>query len=101
VSPGWALIGGTSAATPQWAALAALANNYAFNKGKGPLGFLNPKLYMIGTNPIQYAADFHDITLGNNSFGGVTGFSAVACWDAASGWGTPDAAHLIPDLVGP
>ena len=99
VSPGWALIGGTSAATPQWAALAALANNYAANKGKGPIGFLNPKLYMIGTNPIQYAADFHDITVGNNSFDGITGFSAVAGWDAASGWGTPDAAHLIPDLV--
>ena len=101
VSPGWALIGGTSAATPQWAALAALADNYAANKGKGPIGFLNPKLYMIGTNPIQYAADFHDITVGNNSFDGITGFSAVAGWDAASGWGTPDATHLIPDLVGP
>jgi subtilase family serine protease len=100
-SPGWALIGGTSAATPQWAALAALADNYAANHGKGPVGFLNPKLYVIGTNPAKYAADFHDITLGNNSFDGITGFSAASGWDAASGWGTPDAAHLIPDLVGP
>ena len=99
-SPGWALIGGTSAATPQWAALAALANNYAAKKGKGPLGFLNPRLYLIGTS-LSYASDFHAITVGNNSFDGVTGFSATLGWDAASGWGTPDAAHLIPDLVGP
>ena len=49
-SPGWALIGGTSAATPQWAALAALADNYAANHSKGPVGFLNPKLYVIGSS---------------------------------------------------
>jgi subtilase family serine protease len=97
-SPGWALIAGTSAATPQWAALAALADNYAANHGKAPLGFLNPALYQIGTSA-SYASDFHDITVGNNSFAGITGFSATPGWDAASGWGTPDAAHLIPDLV--
>ena len=98
VSPGWTPIAGTSAATPQWAALAALADNYAANHGQAPVGFLNPTLYQIGTSA-SYSADFHDITVGNNSFDGITGFSAAPGWDAASGWGTPDAAHLIPDLV--
>lgn len=98
VSAGWALVAGTSAATPQWAALAALADNYAANHGKAAVGFLNPTLYQIGTSA-SYATDFHDITVGNNSFAGITGFSAAPGWDAASGWGTPDAAHLIPDLV--
>ncbi len=98
---GWSLIGGTSAATPQWAALAALADNYAANHTKAPVGFLNPKLYLIAASSASYAKDFHDITVGNNSFAGITGFSAAAGWDAASGLGTPDAANLIPDLVGP
>jgi subtilase family serine protease len=96
--PGWTPICGTSAATPQWAGLAALADNYAANNGKAPLGLLNPALYQIGQSS-SYASDFHDITVGNNSFDGITGFSATPGWDAASGWGTPDAANLIPDLV--
>ncbi len=99
VSAGWAPVAGTSAATPQWAALAALTDNYAANNGKAPIGFLNPTLYKIGQSPSMYASDFHDITVGNNSFNGITGFSATTGWDAASGWGTPDAAHLVPDLV--
>jgi subtilase family serine protease len=97
-SPGWALVAGTSAATPQWAALAALADNYAANHGKAPVGFLNPALYQIGTSA-SYLSDFHDITVGDNSFAQITGISAATGWDAASGWGTPDAAQLIPDLV--
>src|SRR5579872_5613687 len=40
--PGWAIIGGTSAAAPQWAALDALAN-----QAGGHLGFLTPRLYQV------------------------------------------------------
>ena len=98
VPAGWTPIAGTSAATPQWAALAALTDNYATSQGKPPIGFLNPTLYKIGQSS-SYSNDFHDITVGNNSFGGITGFSAAPGWDAASGWGTPDAAKLVPELV--
>ena len=31
----------------------------------------------------------HDITVGNNSFAGVVGFSAAPDWDPTTGWGTP------------
>ena len=102
VSPGWALIGGTSAATPQWAALAALADNYAANNSKGPIGFLNPKLYVIGSQPGP--STLPTSTTSQWAITASTGSPALAPlagWDAASGWGTPDAAHLIPDLVGP
>ena len=46
-----------------------------------------------------YAGAFHDITSGNNSFGGLTGFSAGTGWDAATGLGTPDVANLITALA--
>ena len=90
---GWTLIGGTSAATPQWAAVAALANQYADRA----LGFLAPRLYQIYTNG-SYASAFHDITVGDNSFGGITGYSAGSGWDAATGLGTPDVANLVAAL---
>jgi subtilase family serine protease len=90
------IIGGTSAGSPQWAAVAALANQAAGH----PLGFLNPAIYAIGHNPTSYANDFHDITVGNNRLGGSpVGFDAATGWDDASGWGTPNVANLIPDLV--
>ena len=90
---GWVIIGGTSAAAPQWAAIDALAND-----ADGPLGFLAPRLYQIAANPPAYASAFHDITTGNNSFAGVTGYNAAPGWDPATGLGTPDVAHLITAL---
>jgi hypothetical protein len=40
-----------------------------------------------------------DVTSGNNSFGGVTGFDAGTGYDLASGWGTIDAAKFVPALA--
>lgn len=93
-SAGWAIIGGTSAATPQWAAIDALAN-----QADGALGFLTPRLYQIYSNPTAYASAFHDITAGNNSWAGITGYAAGPGWDPATGLGTPDAAHLVAALT--
>ena len=54
--------GGTSAATPLWAGVAALMNEYVANTtGAGTVGYINPMIYNIGLNPANYAADFHDI----------------------------------------
>jgi len=91
--PGWVPIGGTSAATPQWAAIDAIANN-----ADGPLGFLTPRLYQIYDNPSEYSSAFHDITSTNNSFAGVTGYNAGPGWDATSGIGTPDVNNLVQAL---
>lgn len=90
---GWIEIGGTSAATPQWAAVTAL-----INQADGPQGFIAPKLYNLATNPSNYAGAFHDIVAGNNSFFGITGYSATSGWDAASGLGTPNVSGLISKL---
>lgn len=93
---GWIIIGGTSAATPQWAAVDAIVN-----QADGNLGFLNPKLYALYQNPSLYASAFHDITTGNNSSGPVTGYDATIGWDPASGLGTPDVANLVAALANP
>src|SRR5213594_2130074 len=60
------IVGGTSAGSPQWASVVALANQL---KG-GPVGFINPTLYKIGCSA-RYGSDFHDITVGNNQLTGT------------------------------
>ena len=96
--PVFFIVGGTSAGSPQWAAIAALADQAA---GK-PLGDLNPSIYEIGNSPSAYPSSFHDIVAGNNTlFGTNYGYFAGPGWDDASGWGTPNVANLIPYLVSP
>jgi len=91
-NPDWVEVAGTSAAAPQWAAIDAIAN-----QADGPLGFLNPRLYQIYTNG-SYGAAFHDITVGDNSASGITGYSAAVGWDPATGLGTPDVHQLVVAL---
>ena len=91
---GYYFIGGTSEGSPQWAGIIADANQEAGH----PLGFLNEALYRIGDSS-AYSASFHDITVGNNGFAGVTGYDATLGWDLASGWGTPKAATLVTNLI--
>lgn len=90
---GFYFFGGTSEGAPQWAALAALANQRA---GRN-LGFLNPRFYAIGANGAKYAADFHDTTVGQNGFG-TPGFPAGPGYDLPSGLGSPNFANLVNDL---
>jgi subtilase family serine protease len=89
---------GTSAASPFWAGIVALADQDA---GR-PLGFINPALYRIGRSP-AYHSGFHDITAGTNTVtypaGTVTGYRAGPGWDPVTGWGTPDAQVLVPLLA--
>jgi len=92
---GFFIVGGTSAAVPQWAAIFALANQAA---GRS-LGFVNPTLYAVAESS-SYASDFHDITVGNNRLAGTpTGFSAHTGYDFATGWGTPNVTNFVLDLV--
>jgi subtilase family serine protease len=95
-STGWYDIGGTSLAAPQWAGLVAIAAQIA---GHG-LGQINPLLYNLGSDPATYAADFFDVTVGDNHVVGDSGFfSASPGWDPTTGLGTPNAANLLPDLA--
>lgn len=93
-SIGWYVVGGTSSGSPQWAGLVAIADQIA---GRD-LGYINPKLYQIASNPTQYAKDFNDVTTGNNQTSSIPGYSASTGWDAVTGLGTPNAANLLPDL---
>lgn len=96
---GFYVIGGTSAGAPQWAGIFALANSARARQSKAPLGFANPALYTIARSP-RYSADFHDITVGTNIlFGSTAGFAAAPGFDLATGWGSPNVANLIVDLV--
>jgi subtilase family serine protease len=88
------VVGGTSASAPLWAALIAIGNQMAGH----PLGFVNPAIYQIGTSD-KAAQDFRDITEGNNSQAGVQGYDAVAGWDPVTGFGSPIADKLLPDLI--
>lgn len=93
---GWFTVGGTSCGSPQWAGLVAMADQI---KGSD-VGFINPALYSIASNPTQYAADFYDVTTGNNQLDpSIPGYSAGTGWDAVTGLGTPNAANLLPDLA--
>lgn len=94
-STGWYTVGGTSASSPQWAGLIAIADQMA---GRD-LGFINPALYSIANNPATYAADFYDPFQNNNQQSSIPGWPASPGWDAVTGLGTPNAAKLIPDLI--
>lgn len=90
--------GGTSAGSPQWAGLVALADQAAH----GRIGAMNKTLYSLSHSKKNYANDFHDVTVGDNHFPGppaIAGFSAMKGWDAASGLGSPKADNLVPALA--
>jgi len=90
--------GGTSASAPIWAALIALADQYAGRH----LGFINPAIYQIARGP-HYHQAFHDITTGNNTVQfpptTITGYQAGPGWDPVTGWGSPNAQVLVPLLA--
>jgi subtilase family serine protease len=95
-STGWYDIGGTSLSCPQWAALVALADQIH----GGGLGLINPTLYQIASSPSRYASDYYDVTVGSNQTDPtIPGYSAGPGWDPVTGLGTPNAAHLVPDLA--
>ncbi len=94
-STGWYVVGGTSASSPQWAGLIAIADQMAGRR----LGYINPALYAIALDPAKYAADFFDVTVNCNQSSSIPGYCASQGWDAVTGLGTPNAAKLIPDLI--
>ncbi len=88
----WWVYGGTSIASPQWAALVAIADQGRAIQGLKPLQTLLPDLYSLYGTP-AYAKDFHDVTLGSN------GYPAAAGYDLTTGLGSPVANSLISDLA--
>ena len=92
---GWYVVGGTSASSPQWAGLVAIADQMA---GHG-LGLINPTLYNLASGP-NYSNYFYDVTTGNNqTVASIPGYPATTGWDPVTGLGTPNAATLVPALA--
>jgi subtilase family serine protease len=96
------IFGGTSAGSPQWAALAADADQMAHHD----IGGINDNLYKLAADHGHASHGklfLHDITTGNNDVAdlGGAGFDAGPGWDAVTGLGTPNAADLLPALVKP
>ena len=86
--------GGTSCATPLWAAFTALVNQQAVSAGRPTMGFMNPALYALGKSA-SYAGLFNDVVVGNNanSYCGSL-FPACPGYDLCTGWGSPTPALL-------
>jgi pseudomonalisin len=84
---------GTSAAAPSLASVMALVNEFA----GAAQGNANPVFYALANQQLSTGgpAVFHDITSGNNSVPGVTGFNAGAGYDEATGLGSVDSGLLV------
>jgi subtilase family serine protease len=104
---GWIPItGGTSEATPEFAGIVAIADQYARTRlHTGRLGLINPALYALER---RHAPGIVDVTRGNNTVafpsapGRITtvrGYRARRGYDLATGVGTIDAARFVPELA--
>jgi uncharacterized repeat protein (TIGR01451 family) len=94
-------VGGTSVASPLWAAFLALVNQQAAANSQPSIGFLNSAIYTIGQST-AYATDFHDIKTGNNTNASSPNkFFSVTGYDLCTGWGTPIGKPLINALAPP
>lgn len=87
-------VGGTSAAAPCWAAITALIDESLARQSLPAVGFVNPALYLFGSDPAGLPAPaFHQVGLGSNLH-----YLAGGNWNAASGLGSPDVTHLTQDF---
>jgi len=84
--------GGTSLATPIWAGIAAVMNQYLLANGGTRLGDLNPLLYEAARGARR--PGFRDIPLGANAVD-----RARSGYDLVTGLGTPNVANLVEDLL--
>ena len=100
---GWSLTCGTSEATPEFAAIVALADQVAGH----PLGNINPALYRLSA---RHVPGIVDVTSGNNTvsfFQGtsvspvrVKGYAATKGYDLVTGVGTVSAPAFVHELAG-
>lgn len=86
---GWIIVGGTSVAAPMWAGVLADTNSGRSHT----LHNADYALYAVALN--HYATDFHDITKGSSG----SNCNARKGFDYVTGFGTPDADQLVPDLI--
>jgi subtilase family serine protease len=114
---GFFIYGGTSAASPQVAALTALANERRAAEAKPPIGNANPAIYASGGS---WFADVPPVVQGTAASGrlvnnqewdyngdgqavtpdAVPGWPVLNGYDMTTGWGTPSAPAYVAGLAG-
>ena len=90
----WTVVGGTSVASPIWAAFTALANQQRAKYGEQPLGFANPTIYQIAKVAANYHVGFHDINDGTYNLYPL--YATKTGYDNSTGWGSFNGAGLLP-----
>jgi hypothetical protein len=88
---------GTSEASPQWAGIAAIADQGLNLLGAGTMDGRNqllPALYLMARPPRINPNTYHDITTGS-----AGGNQASVGYDLVTGLGSPKANNLVPMLV--
>ena len=92
---GEAVVGGTSAATPFYAACAALIDQDLKQQGLPLMGFADPALYTFGQNPAGLPQfPYHDVTQGTNLY-----YPTASGYDLATGLGSADINALASDFA--
>ncbi len=115
--PYWGVYGGTSAASPQAAALTAVANQARAVAGKAPIGDLNSVIYsaafsktafrdivprQYGTTPSGYLANNRIWDVGADGVvipDPVPGYPTTAGYDLTTGWGSPNGPVYVSNLA--
>jgi len=93
---GWFQVGGTSAGTPQWAALVAIADSLRVAARKSTLTNANLALYSIAKASLS--ADFYPVVQGTNGSCGTL-CTAGSGYDYVTGLGTPKAVAMVAALA--
>ena len=101
------IFGGTSVASPEFAGVVALLNQYLLSTGvvaQAGLGNINPQLYRLAQSTKDV---FHDIAVGDNKVpclqsspqcvNGLLGYSAGTGYDLATGLGSINAHNLVTE----
>ena len=115
----WGVYGGTSAASPQAAAMTAIANQARKAGGKGPIGDLNAAIYsgavdksmafrdivprQYGTTPSGYLHNNRIWDIGADGFvtpNAVPGYPTTTGYDLTTGWGSPFSPGYQSSLFG-
>lgn len=86
---GWLQVGGTSAGTPQWSALIALADS-----ASGSAVNTSQAAYALYSSESNIGGPLNDITIGTNGLCGKTCLAAPG-YDFVTGLGTPNGGEII------
>jgi len=87
----WEVVGGTSAAAPNWAAFTLDYDTAAADLGRSAFGYANSFIYSVAKSSL-YSSVFHDVTSGNNGY-----YSAGTGYDEVTGWGSYNGGAFIAD----